>query len=78
MTEILHDNPSRVLSVVQAAEFLSSTKSWLDKARIVGGGPPFVRLGEGVGARVGYRLGDLQSWLSSRVHRSTSDLGAAA
>ena len=73
MPQELADNPHRVLSVPDAAAFLSSTKSWLDQARLRGDGPPFVRIGTGRGARVGYRLLDLQEWLGSRVRRSTSE-----
>jgi hypothetical protein len=78
MANSLDENPNRVLSVREAAAFIASTKGWLDKARVIGGGPPFIKLGEGVGARVGYRLIDLQDWLETRVRHSTSDFGAAA
>ena len=71
------ENPNRVLKVREAASFIASTKSWLDKSRLNGAGPPFVRIGTGVGARVGYRLCDLQNWLATRVRRSTSDTGDA-
>ena len=75
MTQEIHENPHRVLKVAEAAVFIASTKSWLDLARLRGNGPPFVRIGTGRGARVGYRLLDLQNWLASRVCRSTSDTG---
>lgn len=74
MPNFFDDNPNRVLDTPQAATFLTFSKSWLDKARLRGDGPPFVRLGEGPSARVGYRLCDLQAWLETRVRRSTSDI----
>lgn len=77
MTQHILENPHRVLKVAETAAFLGSTKSWLDQARLRGDGPPFVRIGTGRGARVGYRLLDLQNWLASRVRRSTSDTGEA-
>ncbi len=73
MPHDLNNNPNRVLSVPETASFLSSTKSWLDQARLRGDGPPFVRIGTGRGARVGYRMIDLQRWLDTRVRRSTSE-----
>lgn len=78
MSQDFLENPHRVLTVRDAASFLSSTKGWLDQARLRGDGPPFVRLGTGRGARVGYRLLDLQNWLDSRVCNSTSDRGKFA
>lgn len=66
-------SPCRVLTVSDTAEFLSATKSWLDQARVRGDGPPFVRIGTGRGARVGYRLIDLESWLESRVRTHTGE-----
>jgi predicted DNA-binding transcriptional regulator AlpA len=78
MIDALEQNPHRVLDVRAAAQFLGSSKSSLDKLRLTGGGPDFVKIGEGVSGRVGYRLCDLQSWLASRVRRSTSDMGASA
>jgi len=71
-------NENRVLNVKEAASFLASTKSTLDKYRLTGSGPAFVRLGDGPGARIGYRFCDLQAWLATRVRRSTSDLGQTA
>ena len=66
----LRGHPARVLTVAETAAFLSSTKSWLDQARMGPNGPPFVRIGEGRGSRVGYRLKDLEAWLDTRVRHS--------
>ncbi len=56
------------LSVDQAARRLGLSTSWLNKARITGGGPPYLKLGR----RVFYSLGDLEDWVASRRRRNTS------
>lgn len=76
MIDALEQNPHRVLDVRAAARFIGSSKSSLDKLRLTGGGPDFVKIGAGVSGRVGYRVIDLQDWLASRVRRSTSDTTA--
>lgn len=44
------------------------TKSWLDKARVRGGGPAYVK----IGAKVYYRKEDLEGWIAAHQRRSTS------
>lgn len=46
----------------QAAEYLGISKSYLDKARIYGGGPNFIK----VGAAVIYSTKDLDIWLNDK------------
>jgi predicted DNA-binding transcriptional regulator AlpA len=58
-----------LLSVKQAAKFLGLSKSWLDKARLTGSGPYYVKLGR----RVLYDPGDIQAFLSARKHAHTSE-----
>lgn len=67
---------TEVLRAPEAAKFLGLSTSTLAKMRMRGGhdSPPFVRIGSRV---VGYRLSDLESWLSSRRRRSTSDPGTS-
>ncbi len=60
----------RVLKTKEAAEFLNLSPSFLEKARVYGDGPPFVRLGS---RAVAYRLSDLTEWLEGRVRQSTSE-----
>jgi predicted DNA-binding transcriptional regulator AlpA len=61
-----------VLRTPAAAEYLGLAVSTLEKSRLSGEGPKFVR----IGARaVGYIIEDLDDWLRARVRRSTSDLG---
>ena len=64
--------PERLLTPIQAADFLSLTPRWLEMKRYHGDGPPFVR----VSARcIRYRLSDIEDWVSCRIRTSTSDLG---
>jgi hypothetical protein len=44
--------------VVEAAQYLGVSKSFLDKARIYGGGPSFMRFGRAVV----YSTTDLDAW----------------
>ena len=64
--------PERLLTPIQAADFLSLTPRWLEMKRYHGDGPPFVR----VSARcIRYRLSDIEDWVDCRIRTSTSDLG---
>lgn len=51
-----------------AAAYLGISKSTLEKMRVNGGGPPFLKLGRSVR----YRADDLDRWLSERVRLNTS------
>lgn len=64
----------RLLSVNEAAERLGVSVSYLNKMRLTGSGPSFVKLG----ARVCYDQADLTSWIEGQKRRSTSDVGGAA
>ncbi|QIG92439.1 helix-turn-helix transcriptional regulator [Bradyrhizobium sp. 6(2017)] len=57
-----------MLNVKQAAEYTGLSKSSLDKLRIYGGGPIFIKLG----ARVVYDSTDIDSWLASKKVANTS------
>jgi len=61
------------LSVVEAARHLGLSKSLLDKLRLTGGGPAYLKLGP---RRVVYDLADLEQWATERRRRSTSEGGA--
>jgi len=56
-----------------AAKLLGVSESWLEKARVTGTGPNFVKLSGGV---VGYLVRDLEEFLGSRRRSSTSDMAA--
>jgi len=53
----------------EAAAYLRLSPRTLEKYRVVGGGPPFRKLGR----RVFYAQADLESWANARICDSTSD-----
>ena len=57
------------LKTKAAAEYIGLSKSTLEKARIYGGGPPFVRV---TSRAVRYRIQDLDAWMAQRVVPNTS------
>jgi predicted DNA-binding transcriptional regulator AlpA len=61
------------LSVEEAATYTGLSASTLNKLRVYGGGPAYLKLGQ----RVVYVSDDLDAWLGSKRRRSTSDLIAA-
>jgi hypothetical protein len=60
------------VSEKHAAVILGVSVSKLQKDRVKGGGPRFVKVGEGKGGRVSYLLGELRAFLRRRSHASTS------
>ena len=60
----------QILRTPQAARFLGLSPSTLEKMRLTGDGPPFVRLGA---RALGYDVDELRSWLRNRRCESTSD-----
>lgn len=67
--------PSRRLRTREAAQYLGYSESTLEKKRLTGNGPPFIRLGRG--GTVVYDTADLDRWLAARRVNSTSEAGAA-
>lgn len=57
-----------------AAKYLGLSKSSLEKARVFGGGPKYLKLNRSVR----YRTADLDEWMDSRLICSTSDTRAGA
>jgi predicted DNA-binding transcriptional regulator AlpA len=55
----------------RAAELLGISESWLEKARLSGQGPRFVKISPGI---VGYQITDLLAFIQNRTRRSTSDM----
>jgi predicted DNA-binding transcriptional regulator AlpA len=58
-----------------ASRYVALSESTLTKMRLTGDGPPFVKVGP---RAVAYRRADLDAWLESRLHRSTSNRPVAA
>lgn len=60
----------QLLDTKAAAAVLSLSKSTLEKMRVYGDGPKYLKLGRAVR----YRETDLQAWVSARSATSTSDI----
>ena len=58
----------RLLSVLEAANHLGISKSWLQKSRVYGTGPTATVIGR----RILYDLRDVETWLATRKQRDTS------
>lgn len=58
-------------TVEEASRYIRLAVSTLNRYRVIGGGPPFLKLG----GRVFYNKVDLDAWLTRRRRDSTSDLG---
>lgn len=65
---------SELLMVKEAANYCRLSQSYLNTLRVSGAGPEFVKLG----SAVRYRRRDLDSWIESRLTRSTSAACEAA
>ena len=59
------------LNTRQAAAYLQISASTLNKLRVYGDGPPFVKIGRSVR----YRRSDLDVWAATCLRKSTSDDG---
>jgi excisionase family DNA binding protein len=64
------DDP--LMTVKEAADYLRVSKSFLDKARLCGEGPPFIR----VGRKILYRKSAVDAWLTKHQFASTSQYTA--
>jgi predicted DNA-binding transcriptional regulator AlpA len=63
-----------LLSVAQVAKLTGRAVSTLEKDRLTGHGPRYVKLGR----LVRYRPADVRAWLAERIRRSTSEGAAEA
>jgi excisionase family DNA binding protein len=64
-------SPRRLLTVREAADYLGLSVSTLNKWRVSGEGPRYVKLG----AAVRHDIRDLDSFIEAGVRNSTSDQG---
>lgn len=62
-----------LLTQVEVAEYLHKSEAFLERARVEGGGPPYVK----VGRAVRYRADDLQAWLGGNARQSTAEVRRA-
>ena len=70
MTTQTKDASPAPLTTEDAARYLGLSKSTLNKWRVYGLGPTFIKLGRAVR----YRLEDLDQYLAESAKRSTSDV----
>jgi hypothetical protein len=61
--------PTDYGDVGAAARVLNLSESYLNKARVTGSGPPFVKFGR----NVRYHIPSLLAWAEAQTRRSTSD-----
>jgi predicted DNA-binding transcriptional regulator AlpA len=61
----------RLLTQREAAGLLCLSERTLERLRVSGAGPRYVKAGR----LVRYREGDLEAWINSRVVASTSEAG---
>jgi predicted DNA-binding transcriptional regulator AlpA len=61
-----------LLNQREAADFLRLSQRTLERFRLTGDGPPYVKAGR----RVAYRREDLDRWIADRVRTSTSGRAA--
>jgi hypothetical protein len=64
----------QTLNVLQAADYTNISKSSLDKLRVYGGGPLYIK----VGTRVVYDRLDLDTWLIGKKVANTSQSSSVA
>lgn len=65
------------MSTPDAAKYLCVSSKVMEKWRVTGDGPPFMRLGGKIRGRIVYKIADLDSWANDRRRTSTSDPGLA-
>jgi len=63
----------RVFRTPEAAAYCGLSPSTLEKRRLTGNGPRFIRLG---GRSVGYRLDDLDRWIDAQRDEPPPDSGS--
>ncbi len=62
-------NDSEFIDVAEAAKRLDVSASFLNKARLTGAGPPYVKLSK----TVRYNWPDVVAWTATKTQRSTSE-----
>lgn len=66
-------NIPTLLTSDQTAEILKISPRTLERMRIEGSGPRFMKAGRGKRSRVLYRLVDIESWLDANAYHSTAE-----
>ena len=63
----------RFLTTVECADMLRLSPRTLERMRVQGAGPRYVKAGPGMRAKVLYRLSDITAWTNARCFGSTSE-----
>jgi len=66
-------NDDHLLTTSEAAKYLRLTPKTLERFRIDAGGPPYLKAGPGLRAKVLYRRSELDAWLQRFAYGSTSE-----
>jgi hypothetical protein len=66
-----------LLTTREAAAFLKVAPQTLIAQRVRGGGPPFIKLGNGPKSAVRYNLSKVVSWLEEQSRENTSQQGVS-
>ena len=69
-----HNTQTQYLITPEAAEFLRLSAKTLERMRVDGSGPTFLKAGAGLRSRVLYRRSDLVEWLEGFAYGSTSEI----
>lgn len=64
-----------LLTTSEAARFLRLSVPTMERLRVTGSGPIFIKLGPGKRCRVVYRRADLDAWINAQRRDSTSRRG---
>lgn len=70
------DGGNALLTTGEAARFLRLSVPTMERLRLSGDGPVFIKLGPGKRSRVVYRRADLDTWLHAQRRGSTSQRGS--
>jgi predicted DNA-binding transcriptional regulator AlpA len=70
----MHPSEHRRLRTADAGTYCGLSASTLNKLRVFGGGPKYLKLGR----TVVYDVTDLDAWLATKRRASTSDRGKAS
>lgn len=73
-TDLTQAAPARLVKTKGASKITSLSESQLNKLRVYGGGPEYVKLGRSVL----YEIEALEAWIAKHRRTSTSDRGEAA
>ncbi len=65
------------LTSYETAQLLKLSTRTLERMRVTGGGPRFMKAGTGKRSRVLYKSADIESWLEGNSYQSTSEYDGA-